>query len=106
MINTSDIDRFVARLNDSPGLAEEGWQGEWSEKVADEMRRNAPVDTGKLRDSIQTTHDGVEVGVPYAGFVEYGTSDTAAHPFAAPAVNRLARPAARDAADRVIRQLT
>ena len=106
MIDFSDVTEFAARLGASVEILEEGWQGEWSRKVADEMRRNAPVDTGRLRDSIQTTDDGVIVGVPYGGFVEYGTSDTAPQPFVAPAVNRLIRPAAVDAGDRVIRQLT
>lgn len=95
---------FAARLAREPD--EDGWQREWSSKVADEMRPHAPVDTGRLRASIQPSSEGVRVGVPYAGFVEYGTSDTAPQPFAQPAVNRLADPAARDAGDRVIRQLT
>lgn len=106
MIDTSDLDQFAARLNTDTDLVEEGWQGEWSEKVADEMRRNAPVDTGALRDSIEVTDDGVIVDVPYGAFVEYGTSDTAPQPFASPAVNRLARSSAEDAGDRVIRLLT
>jgi HK97 gp10 family phage protein len=87
-------------------IIEESWQGEWSRKVADEMRRNAPVRTGALRSSIQVDSDGVTVGVLYGPFVEYGTSDTKAQPYAAPAVNRLIRPAATDAGNRVIRQLT
>jgi HK97 gp10 family phage protein len=104
MIDASQVTRFAARLN-SP-VVEEPWKAEWSRKVADEMRRNAPVDTGALRDSIRETGDGVEVGAPYGGFVEYGTSDTAPQPFVGPTVNRLVRPAAEDAGRRVIRQLT
>jgi HK97 gp10 family phage protein len=104
MINTSDVDRFAAALA-SP-IVEEPWQDEWSNKVADEMRRNAPVLTGALRDSIEVTDDGVVVGVPYGPFVEYGTADTSPQPYAGPAVNRLIKPAAVDLADRVIRQLT
>lgn len=106
MLDFSDVTRFAARLNQPIELVEEGWQGEWSNKVADEMRVNAPVDTGALRASIQPTSDGVEVGVRYGAFVEYGTSDTAPQPFASPAVNRLSRPAAEDAGRRVIRRLT
>lgn len=95
---------FAARLATEP--REDEWQDEWSKKVADEMRSNAPVDTGRLRASIQPSSEGVRVGVDYAGFVEYGTSDTAPQPFAQPSVNRLADRAARDAGQRVIRQLT
>ena len=106
MINTSDVDQFAARLGSSTELVEEGWQGEWSGKVADEMRRNAPVDTGRLRDSIQTTSEGVVVGVDYGAYVEYGTSDTAPQPFTVPAINYLIRRSAEDAGVRVIRLLT
>jgi HK97 gp10 family phage protein len=95
---------FAARLASEP--PEKEWQSEWSKKVADEMRMNAPVDTGALRASIQPTNDGVVVGVRYAAFVEYGTSRTGPQPYAVPAINRLVEPAARDAGDRVIRQLT
>lgn len=97
---------FAARLVSSPGNAEKQWQSEWSRKLADEMRSNAPVDSGALRASIRTTNDGVEVGVRYGAFVEYGTSDTAAQPFVSPAVNRLIRPAAADAGKRAIDSLT
>lgn len=103
MIDFSQVDRFAAKLATPP--REDEWQDEWSERVADEMRTLAPVDTGALRASIQPTGDGVEVGVDYGVYVEYGTSDTAPQPFANPAINRLADPAARDAGDRVIRQL-
>jgi HK97 gp10 family phage protein len=106
MIDFSDVTEFAARLGAPIEIVEEGWQGEWSRKVADEMRRNAPVLTGELRASIEPAGDGVTVGVPYGSFVEYGTSDTRAQPYAAPAVNRLIRPAAKDAGDRVVRQLT
>jgi HK97 gp10 family phage protein len=106
MIDFSDVIEFASRLGSPIEAVEESWQNEWSRKVADEMRRNAPVRTGALRDSIRETNDGVEVGVPYGGFVEYGTSDTAPQPFVGPAVNRLIRPSAEDAGRRVIRLLT
>jgi HK97 gp10 family phage protein len=106
MIDTSQVDAFAARLAVSPEGVEESWQDEWSNKVADEMRSLAPVDTGALRASIQITDDGVAVGVPYAAFVEYGTSDTAPQPFAGPAVNNLAGPASVDAGQKVLLELT
>lgn len=45
----------------------------------------APVETGRLRDSIQASEDGVSTDVDYAVFVEYGTADQAAQPFMRPA---------------------
>lgn len=58
-----------------------------SEDVAGGARAMAPVDTGALRDSIAVTENGVGVGVPYASFVEYGTSDTPAQPYLRPAAD-------------------
>jgi HK97 gp10 family phage protein len=95
---------FAARLR-AP-LSEEEWKKEWSQRVADEMRSFAPVDTGELRASIRVTGDGVEVGASYGVYVEFGTSDTAPQPFVAPAVNRAIKPAAADAGKRVLKQLT
>lgn len=104
MLDFSQVARFAARLSTPP--PEEEWQDEWKGKLAAEMRALAPSRTGALRASIHTTKEGVEVGVDYGAFVEYGTSDTAPQPFAGPSVNRLIRPATKDAGDRIIRQLT
>lgn len=49
--------------------------------IRDGAQQRAPVDTGALRDSIQSSVDDggktvighVTVGVPYASYVEYGT---------------------------------
>lgn len=59
-------------------------------------KRNAPVDTGRLRDSIQQSITGSGRGalitgnvfsdVPYANFVESGTSRNAPQPWLGPAV--------------------
>jgi HK97 gp10 family phage protein len=106
MIDFSDVTEFAARLAAPVEIVEEGWQAEWSPKVANEMRANAPVLTGALRSSIQPDGEGVVVGVPYGSFVEYGTSNTAPQPFAGPAVNRLIKRSAVDAGNRVIRLLT
>lgn len=60
--------------------------------IASEAARNAPVDTGALRNSIlsESKMDGdtfiVQDGVEYGAFVELGTSRQAAQPFIAPAV--------------------
>ncbi len=46
-----------------------------------------PVDTGRLQESITAGPTGVTSDVEYAGFVEYGTSDTAAQPYMRPAAD-------------------
>jgi HK97 gp10 family phage protein len=107
MIDTSDVDRFAAKLNTSPSPAVEAlWMNEWSEKIADEMRNRVPVQTGTLRNSITTTADGVIVGADYGVYVEYGTGDTSPQPFAGPALDRMTRPSVEDLGDRVILELT
>jgi HK97 gp10 family phage protein len=55
-----------------------------------EAQRRAPVDTGRLRDSIQARQLGplaweVSAEAPYAEFVEYGTSTNPAQPYFRPA---------------------
>jgi HK97 gp10 family phage protein len=66
-----------------------------TQEIADQARQHAPVKTGALRDSITVETDSesgkssVRVGVPYAGFQEYGTSKMAAHPFLTPAVEAI-----------------
>lgn len=53
-----------------------------AEQIAEEARAIAPVATGAYRDSIhveqEETAAGVVADVPYAVFVEFGTSDTPA----------------------------
>jgi HK97 gp10 family phage protein len=54
-------------------------------------KRRAPVDTGRLRNSIATAYENgglrgiVGTNVEYAKFVEFGTRRTRAHPFMHPA---------------------
>lgn len=55
--------------------------------VADTARSLAPVLTGTLRDSIVAEDQAVRTDVPYAPFVEYGTSTTPAQPFMRPAAD-------------------
>lgn len=105
MFDFSDVTRFAARLIVSDDIEGE-WRDEWNPKTADEIRNRAPVLTGALKASIHETETGVDIGVPYGAYVEYGTSDTAPQPFVTPALDKLARPAAEDAARRVIRRLT
>jgi HK97 gp10 family phage protein len=104
MIDVSQVTQFAARLN--LPVIEEPWTDEWSRKVADDMRSFAPVLTGDLRDSIDETSDGVEVGVDYGVYVEYGTAHNAPQSFTVPAINRNIKPAAQDLGRLVVRQLT
>jgi HK97 gp10 family phage protein len=63
---------------------------ETAEKIAQDARGRAPVQTGRLRDSITASAYGKEAEVfsqvEYAPFVEYGTYKMAAQPFLYPAV--------------------
>lgn len=105
MLDASQVEAFAARLNASPGGIEEAWKSKWSREIAEEMKSLVPVRTGALRSSIRATSQGVEVGVRYGAFVEYGTADTRPQPFTLPAINRLSRPAAEDAGRRVVEDL-
>jgi len=69
-------------------------------RVQNRARELCPVDTGRLRSSIQTSglqRDGrgayIKVGtnVFYAGFVEFGTSRMPAQPYLRPALLEAAR---------------
>jgi HK97 gp10 family phage protein len=59
--------------------------------IESSAKRNAPVDTGRLRASINSeisrVRGGVGVGVKYASFIEFGTYKMAARPFLFPAWN-------------------
>jgi HK97 gp10 family phage protein len=68
--------------------------GRLGESVAETARAICPVDTGALRDSIAAhMADGSEAEaeiiaeVPYAAFVEFGTSLMEAQPFLRPALD-------------------
>src|SRR3546814_5372577 len=70
------LNRIADRL---AGVTQEAIN-DFADEVVDHMKGVVPVDTGKLRDSIEKKLEGesVTVGprnVDYAGFVEYGTSD-------------------------------
>jgi HK97 gp10 family phage protein len=105
-INTAQVDAFERRLRAAAQSVEnEGreWQQEWGEELADEMQVMAPVDTGRLRDSIdQVEPGGIAISAPYWRFVEYGTSRMAPRPFIGPAIRRIKEPAEKDAAKRGI----
>lgn len=67
---------------------------EGAQDVREDMQAFVPVDSGHLRDSIRIEDGatGLQVGpgdeVDYAMFVEYGTSEMSAQPYAGPAADR------------------
>lgn len=82
----SAMDAYVANLADKVGQAV---QGAGIECEA-EAKKAAPVDTGRLRSSIQYEQQGdmacsVGTDVSYAIYQEYGTYKMAAQPFLFPA---------------------
>lgn len=56
-------------------------EAETRASIRGRARAHVAVDTGELRDSIEVTADGVEVGADHGSLVEFGTNDTAAQPF-------------------------
>lgn len=104
MFDFSQVTRFATRLIVSDDI-EGDWKEEWTPKLGDEIRSRVPVRTGQLRDSVIETDDGITVGADYAGYVEYGTSDTAPQPFVNPSIDRLLDPATQDAQRRVLARL-
>lgn len=64
---------------------------EFADEVVTHMKGVVPVDTGKLRDSIEKKQEGDSVsvgprGVEYAEYVEYGTSRSPAQPYVRPTI--------------------
>lgn len=58
--------------------------------VCERARELCPVDTGALRSSVNVAAEGmsaaVTADVPYAAYVEFGTSKSAAQPYLVPAL--------------------
>jgi HK97 gp10 family phage protein len=63
-----------------------------AEAVKSDAKAGCPVDTGKLRESIDSEVEGdtarIGSNVPYAGYVEEGTRKMAAQPYLRPALYR------------------
>ena len=57
-----------------------------ADTAAELARGKAPVDTGRLRDSIEAKGSTLFVNADYAMAVEYGTANAPAQPFVRPAI--------------------
>ncbi|MCP8320941.1 MAG: hypothetical protein H3Z52_08380, partial [archaeon] len=68
-------------------LAMEDAAEESSRLIAQKARSIAPRRTGRLRDSIRPSGFMIEVRVPYAAHVEFGTRRMEAQPFLRPAIS-------------------
>lgn len=81
------LERIADRLAGATATAID----EFADDVVAHMKGIVPVDTGVLKESIEKRTEGDKVtvgprGVPYAGFVENGTSRTPAQPYVAPTI--------------------
>lgn len=92
-----DLERKLRKLPDVVRTAGGRAVKDETEETRDDMKRGAAVDTGDLRDSIQAEYNAKKLQgravatAAHAGFVEHGTDDTAAQPFAQPAAERARR---------------
>lgn len=93
-VQVDGLDKLKAQLDKLPAAVIAGAQRATHDEVeetADDMRRNAPVRTGELRDGIQAEHDEDGLGgnavstARHSTFVEHGTSSTPEQPFVLPA---------------------
>ena len=86
-IDTKELDRLIRQ---TPGKTKELVKS-LAFVVEGEAKTHAPVDTGALRASINTTQHNEDTywimdGVEYGIFQELGTSRMSGHPFMVPAV--------------------
>lgn len=94
-----DLRRALARLAGDLEDASEEAVAETAEQVKDDMQTFVPVDSGRLRDAITVEitagGKGARVGpgdeVEYSEFVEFGTSEMEAQPYATPAAEAARR---------------
>lgn len=96
-IDASELTAFAAGLERKAKAAEflvRGAVRKTTVDIAADAKASAPVDTGNLRNSIQTSSAGsnaqvaqgiVQARANYSKFVEFGTSRTAPQPFLGPA---------------------
>lgn len=94
-VDTSELVQLAAELAGAPGRAQVGalmHNRQTAGRVEATAKSLVPVETGLLWGSITADVTGLtaEIGtdVPYAGFVEYGTSRMAPQPYMGPAGDR------------------
>lgn len=106
-VDVSQVAAFAVKLDAAAHVVDqvaEDWQEEHGEKWAQTMRDTAPVDTGRLRDSIrQVEPGGISMGDAFWWrFLEYGTVKMSPRPFVIPAMKRIRTPARKDAIQRAV----
>lgn len=92
-IDTLELEAFQAAIEHKAGtIARDARRitNQYATLIVKEAKRRVPVDTGDLKRSIHKTGGaregaGVVADMPYAGFVEYGTSRTRPQPYLGPA---------------------
>ncbi len=89
------VDEFIQAMQRLDAALQEQvrkWLYDWSQRVAEQASRNAPVRTGYLQSTIYAMVQEwvAEIGAKaaYSYFVEFGTRYMAAHPFLYPAVQQ------------------
>lgn len=100
-IDTSEVYALSATLDRSSGSVGAPAAAvvrKTARAIERDAKANVPVETGTLRESISTSIEGdgrfasmsasIIASARYAGYVEYGTSDTAPEPFMRPAFDR------------------
>ncbi|MGH7339903.1 MAG: hypothetical protein ACREKH_05370 [Candidatus Rokuibacteriota bacterium] len=86
--------RFKRRLREAEAAIEAGYEEgkrAVAAEVAEEWRRDAPVDTGAFKRSIRSDADSAFTDIDYAPFVEFGTSTRPARPVGRAAAARVER---------------
>lgn len=99
-IDTLELEAFQAALEFKAGsIVRDGRRAtnKYAMLIVKEAKRIVPVDTGDLKRSIHKTGGaregaGVVAEMPYAGFVEFGTSRNRPQPYLGPAFAKYRKP--------------
>jgi HK97 gp10 family phage protein len=94
-IQVDGADALLQKLQSMPEKMRKGAEravADEADEIAQEMRESVPVDTGALREGIQSEHDGLTgkavSTADYSWVIEAGTHRRPARPFAQPAAER------------------
>ena len=111
-IKESDLNELKKKIRDLKAIDERGLSGalkKAAKTAVNNAKRNAPVDTGKLRDNIgydmiaQEKRVDVFSNANYSGYVEFGTRSQSAQPYFVPAIRLAVRNLKKDL-DRLIKK--